>query len=99
MQIEKYIREEAPHKHLIFVLNKCDLVPTGVAVRSFRSLFLQTFPLRSIVKSRLLPALFATSGGWFSLLQLWYIDLSSAALGLPASGRLISVMGNKSYRV
>ena len=30
--IEKYIREEAPHKHLIFVLNKCDLVPTGVAV-------------------------------------------------------------------
>ncbi|EAA64786.1 hypothetical protein AN1666.2 [Aspergillus nidulans FGSC A4] len=29
--IEKYIREEAPHKHLIFVLNKCDLVPTGVA--------------------------------------------------------------------
>ena len=32
--IEKYIKEEAPHKHLIFVLNKCDLVPTGVAVSS-----------------------------------------------------------------
>ncbi len=32
--VEKYIREEAPHKHLIFVLNKCDLVPTGVAVSS-----------------------------------------------------------------
>lgn len=30
--IEKYLREEAPHKHLIFVLNKCDLVPTSVAV-------------------------------------------------------------------
>lgn len=30
--VEKYIREEAPHKHLIFVLNKTDLVPTGVAV-------------------------------------------------------------------
>jgi nuclear GTP-binding protein len=30
--VEKYIKEEAPHKHLIFVLNKCDLVPTGVAV-------------------------------------------------------------------
>ena len=30
--IEKYIREEAPHKHLVFVLNKCDLVPTSVAV-------------------------------------------------------------------
>lgn len=28
--VEKYIREEAPHKHLIFVLNKCDLVPTKI---------------------------------------------------------------------
>lgn len=30
--VEKYIKEEAPHKHLIFVLNKCDLVPTKVCV-------------------------------------------------------------------
>ncbi|MDI1490960.1 MAG: GTPase required for pre-60S ribosomal subunit nuclear export and maturation [Ramalina farinacea] len=41
--VEKYIREEAPHKHLVFVLNKCDLVPTGVATdrhcsRQFSSL-------------------------------------------------------------
>jgi len=36
--VEKYIREEAPHKHLIFVMNKCDLVPTGVAV-SLRFVF------------------------------------------------------------
>ena len=33
--VEKYIREEAPHKHLIFVLNKCDLVPTTIAVSVF----------------------------------------------------------------
>ncbi|KAL8692740.1 MAG: hypothetical protein Q9218_002299 [Villophora microphyllina] len=33
--VEKYIREEASHKHLIFVLNKCDLVPTGVAQASW----------------------------------------------------------------
>lgn len=32
--VEKYLKEEAPHKHLIFVLNKCDLVPTSVAVSS-----------------------------------------------------------------
>lgn len=30
--VEKYLREEAPHKHLVFVLNKCDLVPTSVCV-------------------------------------------------------------------
>lgn len=32
--VEKYIRDEAPHKHLLFLLNKCDLVPTSVAVSS-----------------------------------------------------------------
>ncbi|CAG8003497.1 unnamed protein product [Penicillium salamii] len=36
--VEKYIREEAPHKHLIFVLNKCDLIPTGVAAAWVRHL-------------------------------------------------------------
>ena len=38
--VEKYIREEAPHKHLIFILNKCDLVPTGVAVSTTLRLWL-----------------------------------------------------------
>ncbi|KAF2140962.1 uncharacterized protein K452DRAFT_288354 [Aplosporella prunicola CBS 121167] len=36
--VEKYIREEAPHKHLIFVLNKCDLVPTKIAAAWVRFL-------------------------------------------------------------
>jgi nuclear GTP-binding protein len=60
--IEKYIREEVPHKHLIFVLNKCDLVPTKVAVSCqllfslFRTFYI-AFPRPScaIAKSRLLP--------------------------------------------
>ncbi|KAG7895427.1 hypothetical protein KL925_000137 [Ogataea polymorpha] len=29
--VEQYIKKECPHKHLIFVLNKCDLVPTWAA--------------------------------------------------------------------
>jgi nuclear GTP-binding protein len=54
--VEKYIREEAPHKHLVFVLNKCDLVPTSVAV-SLTVPFFLAFSLRalcipSIAKSR-----------------------------------------------
>ena len=28
--IEEYLKKEKPHKHLILVLNKCDLVPTWV---------------------------------------------------------------------
>ncbi|RGP77426.1 nucleolar gtp-binding 2 [Fusarium longipes] len=38
LSVEKYLRDEAPHKHLIFVLNKCDLVPTSVAAGWVRSL-------------------------------------------------------------
>lgn len=30
--VEQYMKKDAAHKHLIFVLNKCDLVPTWVAV-------------------------------------------------------------------
>ncbi|KAF2452285.1 NUC091 domain-containing protein [Lineolata rhizophorae] len=36
--VEKYIREEVPHKHLLFVLNKCDLVPTSIAAAWVRHL-------------------------------------------------------------
>ncbi|KAJ1960346.1 GTPase required for pre-60S ribosomal subunit nuclear export and maturation [Dipsacomyces acuminosporus] len=31
--VEKYIKNEAPHKHLVYVLNKVDLVPTWVTAR------------------------------------------------------------------
>lgn len=36
--VEKYLREEAPHKHLLFVLNKVDLVPSKVAAAWVRAL-------------------------------------------------------------
>ncbi|KAL6716566.1 GTPase required for pre-60S ribosomal subunit nuclear export and maturation [Lecanora helva] len=36
--IEEYIQKEAPHKHLIFVLNKTDLVPTSVGASWVRHL-------------------------------------------------------------
>lgn len=75
--VEKYIREEAPHKHLIFVLNKCDLVPTGVAVSPQTLSFSLAHPspsttsLYSTVKSRLAPA-FSLLFRWSCcLLQLW----------------------------
>ena len=28
--MERHLKEEKSHKHLIFILNKCDLVPTWV---------------------------------------------------------------------
>lgn len=72
--VEKYIREEAPHKHLVFVLNKCDLVPTKIAVSYSFIPSLQAFsrPTLSIAKSRLLSA-FCKFLHERRLLQLWYI--------------------------
>ena len=70
--VEKYLREDAPHKHLIFVLNKCDLVPTSVAVSYnilFRPLFL--FPPQYILSGRL--RYFPRRG----LLHDWEIDYTS----------------------
>ncbi len=61
--VEKYIKEEASHKHLIFVLNKCDLVPTRVAVSTQYLAFSVIRPL-SIVKSRHLPAFLLVLNGW-----------------------------------
>ena len=28
--IENYLQKKCPNKHLVFILNKCDLVPTSV---------------------------------------------------------------------
>lgn len=41
--VEKYIREEAPHKHLIFLINKVDLCPTSIAVSHALTILQLTF--------------------------------------------------------
>ena len=33
-QIEQFLKKEKPHKHLLFLLNKCDLIPTWATVRN-----------------------------------------------------------------
>ncbi|KAF2192351.1 nucleolar GTP-binding protein 2 [Zopfia rhizophila CBS 207.26] len=36
--VEKYVKEECPHKHIVFVLNKVDLVPSRIAAAWVRTL-------------------------------------------------------------
>ena len=33
--IESYLKREKPHKHLVLLLNKCDLIPSWVTVGAF----------------------------------------------------------------
>jgi len=64
--VEKYMKEEAPHKHLVFVLNKCDLVPTKVCVSPTAPLSVSP----SIAKSRHISCYFCNSMK-SRLLQQW----------------------------
>lgn len=90
--VEKYIREEAPHKHLLFVLNKCDLIPTSVAVSLEFSSLSSSFTLLGTTFGSQFPLLSQDtfrirvhSTMEVRLLQLWYIDLEPAAcLAVPA---------------
>ncbi len=47
--IESYMKREKAYKHLVFVLNKCDLVPTWVAVRLCSALYILFLMIRSTI--------------------------------------------------
>ena len=74
--IEKHIREEAPHKHLIFVLNKCDLVPTGVAVSHHLVVTASFLALRPRVQVKTSYNIFDVCSCSVVLLRLWNIMAS-----------------------
>ena len=43
--VETYLKKEKTHKHLVFVLNKVDLVPTWVTVRCHKNVYGEVRPL------------------------------------------------------
>lgn len=94
--IEKYIHEEAPHKHLIFVVNKCDLVPTSVAVSD--SLFFYINPEYPICLPYPVPLL---SQGFFlrlSIALLWKFVCYSYGRSTLVRAELLSEARLTSFR-
>lgn len=75
--VEKYIKEEAPHKHLLFLLNKCDLVPTTVAVRISLPYFLSSANSHTPKLSQDLVHHLDWTSMVADLLQPWQIEFSS----------------------
>ncbi len=82
--VEKHIRDEKPHKHLVFLLNKVDLVPTWVTVSfiTFSLRFLSLLPslpfplqlhLKTVPQSCQVPrrCSFGTTSVAHSLLRMW----------------------------
>ena len=48
-RIESFMKKEKPHKHLLFVLNKCDLVPTWVTVSKRHKIIISSQPSSSLL--------------------------------------------------
>ncbi|RLV96602.1 Nucleolar GTP-binding protein 2 [Spathaspora sp. JA1] len=87
--VEKYIRDECPHKHLIYVLNKCDLVPTWVAAawvkhlsKSFPTLAFHASITNSFGKGSLIQLL-----RQFSTLHSDRKQISVGFIGYPNTGK------------
>ena len=66
--VEKYLATEAPHKHLVFVLNKIDLVPSSTAVSSVRTRALPSpfSPFCPLVRHTVWPQGFSQDPSAFS---------------------------------
>ena len=62
--IENYMKNEKQHKHLIFILNKCDLVPTWVTV-SYLSIFADSILAHFFVR------MFGVLLWLFVFIELW----------------------------
>lgn len=72
--IEAYLKKEKPWKHLIFVLNKCDLVPTWATVSSAYELVLAGASRTNL--SLHISAWFSTQPRKVILLGLWSLARS-----------------------
>ncbi|KAJ2709343.1 GTPase required for pre-60S ribosomal subunit nuclear export and maturation, partial [Coemansia spiralis] len=87
--VEKYIKAEAPHKHLVFVLNKVDLVPTWVTARwvkvlsrDYPTLAFHASPTKSFGKGTLIQLL-----RQFTRLHADKKQISVGLIGYPNTGK------------
>ncbi|KAK5204569.1 GTPase required for pre-60S ribosomal subunit nuclear export and maturation [Exophiala xenobiotica] len=97
--VEKYIREEAPHKHLVFVLNKCDLVPTKIAAQWVRYLSKEypTLAFHASMTNSFGKGSLITLLRQFSGLHANRKQISVGFIGYPNTGKssIINTLRNK----
>lgn len=97
--IEKYLRDEAPHKHLIFVLNKCDLVPTWVATKWVKKLSedYPTLAFHANIKNSFGKGSLIQLLTQFSKLHMDKKQVSVGFVGYPNTGKssIINTLRNK----
>ncbi|KAK3300546.1 NUC091 domain-containing protein [Chaetomium fimeti] len=87
--VEKYLRTEAPHKHLVFVLNKIDLVPSSTAAAWIRVLQKDhpTCAMRSSIKNPFGRGSLIDLLRQFSILHKDRKQISVGLIGYPNVGK------------
>ncbi|KAK8072724.1 hypothetical protein PG996_006072 [Apiospora saccharicola] len=87
--VEKYIKDEAPHKHLIFVLNKVDLVPTKVCAQWVKALSKEypTLAFRSSITNSFGKGSLIQLLRQFSILHSDRKQISVGLVGYPSVGK------------
>ncbi|KAB5584843.1 NUC091 domain-containing protein [Coniochaeta sp. 2T2.1] len=87
--VEKYLREEAPHKHLVFVINKTDLVPTSVAANWVRALQKEypTCAFKANIKNSFGRGSLIQLLRQFSILHKDRKQISVGLIGYPNTGK------------
>ncbi|KAK4462184.1 putative nucleolar GTP-binding protein [Cladorrhinum samala] len=87
--VEKYLSTEAPHKHLIFVLNKIDLVPSSTAAAWIRVLQKDrpTCAMRSSMKNPFGRGSLIDLLRQFSILHKERKQISVGLVGYPNVGK------------
>ncbi|KAJ5980351.1 Nucleolar GTP-binding protein 2 [Penicillium waksmanii] len=87
--VEKYVHDEAPHKHLIFVLNKCDLVPTKIAAQWVRYLSKDypTLAMHASINNSFGKGSLITLLRQFSSLHSDRKQISVGLIGYPNTGK------------
>ncbi|AEO53648.1 hypothetical protein MYCTH_2295275 [Thermothelomyces thermophilus ATCC 42464] len=87
--VEKYLATEAPHKHLVFVLNKIDLVPSSTAAAWIRVLQKDhpTCAMRSSIKNPFGRGSLIDLLRQFSILHKDRKQISVGLVGYPNVGK------------
>ncbi|AEO70529.1 4eb9d7b7-de60-4cb6-b064-3ef433569e5f [Thermothielavioides terrestris] len=87
--VEKYLAAEAPHKHLVFVLNKIDLVPSSTAAAWIRVLQKDhpTCAMRSSIKNPFGRGSLIDLLRQFSVLHKERKQISVGLIGYPNVGK------------
>ncbi|OCK85211.1 nucleolar GTP-binding protein 2, partial [Lepidopterella palustris CBS 459.81] len=87
--VEKYLKEEAPHKHLVFILNKIDLVPMRVAAAWVRALSKEypTLAFRASMNNSFGKGSLIGLLRQFSSLHSDRKQISVGAIGYPNTGK------------